>query len=232
MMYRTVEKPAADAEQAPAMPAEQHLPPEPALMQQRKLALWLSRLALPATYMVIYSLAALMPLLPAMDHLSTSAKTLVGSTWMATRWIAFYVLGVTTHWHSRPRLLLWAACAMLVAFLGTIIRPSDLLPGAQISPAVDLLAMIAWQGVLGVALGIIYAGSLYIGMVLSQGSTEHGGYHEALIGLGSVLGPGVGVLALTLSKGDVRAGLASVAGIIAVSVLAAGTASIRLKSQD
>ena len=30
-----------------------------------------------------------------------------------------------------------------------------------------------------------------VGMVLSDGSTEHGGYHEALIGLGSVLGPGM-----------------------------------------
>ncbi|MGE5610626.1 MAG: MFS transporter [Bacillota bacterium] len=223
---------AGNAAEASPAAAEHPLAPAATLLAQRRLALWLSRLALPATYMVIYSLAALMPLLPAMEHLSTSTKTLVGSTWMAGRWIAFYVLGITTYWHSRPRLLLWGACAMLVAFLGTIIRPSDLLGTAQISPAIDLAAMIAWQGVLGAALGLIYAGSLYFGMVLSQGSTEHGGYHEALIGLGSVLGPGVGVLALSMSQGNIRVGLAGVAGIVGASVLAAGIASIRLRSSD
>ena len=45
------------------------------------------------------------------------------------------------------------------------------------------------------------------GMVLSEGSTEHGGYHEALIGLGSILGPGTAALTQWKWPNDLRAGV-------------------------
>ena len=206
--------------------AAAHPEPEPELVAQRRLALWLSRISLPATYMVLYAIAAMMPLLPSMQELSTSAKTIVGSVWLVTRWAAFWVLGATTFWHTRPRLLLWAACAMLVAFLGIAIRPSDLFAAASLPTSIDLASMILWQAILGVALGMIYSGSLYFGMVLSDGSTEHGGYHEALIGLGSILGPGVGLLAMTVSSAGIRAGIAGVAALVGATVLVAAGASI------
>ena len=59
-------------------------------------------------------------------------------------------------------------------------------------------------------MGMIYSASLYFGMVLSDGSTEHGGYHEALIGLGSILGPGTAALTQLVWRGDIRAGVAAV----------------------
>ncbi|HXE54022.1 MAG TPA: MFS transporter, partial [Tepidisphaeraceae bacterium] len=52
---------------------------EPELLRKRKLALWLSRTALPATYTVIYGLMPIMPFLTVMRHLSTSKQTLVAS---------------------------------------------------------------------------------------------------------------------------------------------------------
>jgi hypothetical protein len=204
--------------------ADAHSEAEPELLAQRRLAMWLSRIALPATYMVLYAIAAMMPLLPSMQELATSTKTLVGSMWLVTRWVTFWVLGATVFWHTRPRLLLWAACAMLVAFLGVSVRPSDLF-ATDVPGWVDLSSMILWQGILGVALGMIYSGSLYFGMVLSEGSTEHGGYHEALIGLGSILGPGVGLLAMTVSSAGIRAGIGGVATLVGATVLAAAGAS-------
>jgi hypothetical protein len=42
----------------------------------------------------------------------------------------------------------------------------------------------------------------------------------------------MGVLALSLSQGSVRAGLTGVAAVVAASVLAAGVASIRVKSSN
>ena len=202
-----------------------HPEAEPELHAQRRLAMWLSRISLPATYMVLYAIAAMMPLLPSMQELSTSTKTVVGSMWLVTRWMTFWVLGATVFWHTRPRLLLWAGCAMFIAFLGVAIRPSDLFPAADLVGAVDLFSMVLWQGVLGVALGMIYSGSLYFGMVLSDGSTEHGGYHEALIGLGSILGPGVGLVAMTVSTAGIRAGIAGVATVVGATVLTAAAAS-------
>jgi hypothetical protein len=212
-----------NAEAASHGPA--HEEPEPELLAQRRLAMWLSRISLPATYMVIYAIAAMMPLLPSMQELSTSTKTVVGSMWLVTRWITFWLLGATVFWHTRPRLLLWAACGMFVAFLGVAIRPSDLFPAADLPGAFDLFSMLLWQGLLGVALGMIYSGSLYFGMVLSEGSTEHGGYHEALIGLGSILGPGVGLIAMTVSAAGIRAGIAGVATVVGATVLTAALAS-------
>jgi uncharacterized membrane protein YeaQ/YmgE (transglycosylase-associated protein family) len=92
--------------------------------------------------------------------------------------------------------------------------------------------MVAWQIVLGVVMGMIYSGSLYFGMVLSDGSTEHGGYHEALIGVGSVLGPGAGALAQWLRPGDMQFGVLAVAGVVGASVLAAAIAAYRARFRE
>jgi len=200
---------------------------EPELLRLRTTALWLSRVALPATYVLIYGLMALMPSLPVLKPLDTARQTLVGSTWMATRLLTFILLGVGTWWHTRPRLLIAAAGLMLLAFLGTVVRPSDLLGHGH--PTTDLLSMILAQVLLGIAIGLIYAASLYFGMVLSQGSTEHGGYHEALIGLGSVLGPGSGAIAQWFYPGNVRAGIIAVGGVVAASVLAVGATALTIR---
>lgn len=193
--------------------ATAHAEPEPQLLAQRKLAMWLARISLPSTYVVANALYAMTPLLPALHSLETSQRTLVGSTWMIARWFAFLLLGATAWWHTRPRLLLVAAIGMLIAFVGVT--------------TTGLASMVFWQVVLGVTMGLIYSGSLYFGMVLSEGSTEHGGYHEALIGLGSVLGPGTAALTQWRWPGDLRAGVFAVCGVIAISILAAAAASVR-----
>jgi MFS family permease len=227
LMLAHARGPAISPVDAPA-----HAAPEPELLRARTLALWLSRISLPATYVVQSSLMAIMPLLPVMEPLDTSARTLVASTWMAARWLTFVLLGVTTWWHTRPRVLLVAAAAMLVAFLGITNRASSL-PGFEGVPhSVDLAAMVGWQLALGFAIGLIYSGSLYFGMVLSHGSTEHGGYHEALIGLGAVLGPGIGALTQWWWPGDVTAGVGAVGSVVAVTVAAAAVAAVRARSRD
>jgi len=187
---------------------------EPELRKKRELALWLSRTALPATYTVIYGLMPIMPFLPVMKGLNTSGQTLAASVWLMARGAAFLILGAGTWWHTRPRLLLWAAILMLISFFGMTLRPTN---GASFP--IDLLSMILWQIVFGLALGMIYSASLYFGMVLSDGSTEHGGYHEALIGLGWVLGPAAGVAAERLRPGELWAGIAAVGAVIAASVV-------------
>jgi MFS family permease len=203
---------AADApsESGPAAPVR----PEPQLLHKRTLALWLSRAALPATYAVIYGLMPLMPFLSTIRPLDTAKQTAVASVWLWARLLSFIVLALGSWWHTRPRILLWAAVVMLAAFFGMTLPPTH-----GRSPAIDLASMILWQIVLGGALGMIYSASLYFGMVLSEGSTEHGGYHEALIGLGWVIGPVAGVLAQQLRPGEVWAGVAAVGAVITLSVL-------------
>jgi len=190
----------------------------------RTLALWLSRVALPATYIAIFSLMALMPSLPVMRPLSRDTQTVVASVWMASRLLAFIALGLGTWWHTRPRLLLIAAIVMLVSYFGVTVRPSDIIGHG--SAATDLGAMIIAQFLLGLALGMIYSGSLYFGMALSEGSAEHGGYHEALIGVGFVVGPGIGALAQMQWPGNVDAGVIAVGALVFLSVVGVGITAI------
>ncbi len=205
--------------------------PAPAeLLRHRTLALWLSRIALPATYVVIYSVSALMPLLPVTKSLNPTLQTALGSVWMISRWIAFMILGATVFWHSRPRLLLGAAIVMGIAFVGVTVSPS-VLAGEMKSTSLDLGLMIGSQVLLGLAMGTIYMASLYFGMVLSQGSTEHAGYHEALIGLGQVLGPGIGALTQWRWPGAPLAGVGAVGLVILASLIAAIVAAIRAERQ-
>jgi len=195
-------------------PTHAQATPDPELLPMRTLAMQLSRVALPATYAVSYSLNALMPTLPLIKALPQARQTVVASLWMVGRWLAFVFLGVTTWWHVRPRAMLAWAVVLLGSFL-------------MVTLWGNWPAMIVGQLLLGVAMGWIYSGSLYFGMVLSDGSTEHGGYHEALIGLGSILGPGIGAAAEFLGNGTQTVGIKAVAGLIFISVLAAAAVSLQ-----
>ncbi|HOU91355.1 MAG TPA: MFS transporter [Polyangiaceae bacterium] len=207
----------------PGAAPEQDRAPDAELVRQRRLALWLSRLSLPATYVVVYALAPLFPSLPGVKALSPAAATLLASVWLLGRAAAFVLTGRSTAWHRRPDLLLWASAAMLLGFVGTVAPP--LLVGAAPGPVIA--AMVAAELLLGLSLGVIYAGSLYFGMVSSEGSTEHGGYHEALIGCGQALGPAVGAVALWARPGDLGVSVAAVTGVIALSVALAGAVRLR-----
>jgi len=192
------------------------------VLRERTLALWLSRIALPSTYVVIYSLMPLMAATPVIKRMGPSLGTAVCGTWMAARFGAFAILGWSNWWHSRPRLLLLAELGMLAGFLGTVVPAAV---GGR------LIWILGAQVLLGMAMGVIYSGSLYFGMVLSEGSTEHGGYHEALIGLGQALGPGAGAAAAWLvPQAPAMATIGAVAGIIFASVVTASVASLRLGS--
>jgi len=68
---------------------------------------------------------------------------------------------------------------------------------------------------------MIYTASLYFGMVLSEGSTEHGGYHESLIGLGQAMGAIAGMTAAWLRPGSTAAAIVAVSGVIGLTLVAA-----------
>lgn len=217
----TAEQELSDAKHAHAAP-----PAEPALAKQRVVALWLSRICVPAMYLMIYSLSAMFPSLPVLQSLSPTMQTLVSSVWLVVRFLAFVLLGATVFWHTRPRILLVAAAMLLVSLLMMTVRPGDI--GLPNSLTIDLASMIAGQILFGIATGLIYTASLYFGMVLSEGSTEHGGYHEALIGLGMMLGPTVGAATQFRWPGNQTSAIVAISGLIGISILLAAFASLRM----
>lgn len=190
------------------------LHPEPELLELRTLAMRLSRIALPATFAVIYSLGAIMPTLPVIRSADPGIRTLLAGVWMIARGFCFVLLGVTAWWHTRPRALLVAAAAVLISFAGVTLIDSQ-------------ISMVLWQIVMGAAMGLIYSSSLYFGMVLSDGSTAQNAYHEALIGVGSILGPGCGALAEIIFPENPHASVIAVGTILWISILAASWVSLQ-----
>lgn len=195
--------------------------------QNRLLALRLARVSLPATYIVVYSLLATMPSLPLLQDKNPAMQTFLSSIWMAARWLSFLLLGMTIWWHKRPRILFAAAVVMLVGFATIVFQTGS----SHIPVWMQIGWMICCQVALGAALGMIYSGSLYFGMALSKGSVAHGGYHEALLGFGAILGPGSGALALYAAPEWPRLCLIVIAGLIGMIVLSAGVVCLRSLSK-
>jgi MFS family permease len=191
--------------------------------RSHRLALWLSRIALPSTYVIVYSVAPALPSLHAIRQLSPTIATLVGSIWLIARAAAFIITGNTTFWHKRASLMYVASLTMLLAFIGTIV------PGAlkQVDLLPALAAMAIAQIVLGLSLGTIYSASLYFGMAVSDGSTEHGGYHEALIGLGQIIGPHVGATMQWLRPGSLWPAVIGISGVVSISIVVEAIVGVR-----
>jgi MFS family permease len=168
------------------------------LATQRRMALWLARLSLPASFVIANSLMGLFPKLAITPEIGIAWATVLASMWMASRFVTFIVLGMTSWWHTRPRLLIGAGVLMLLAFL-MIVLPAERLgifSDVHLTGLVTILVIS--ELLLGIVAGFVFSASLYFGMVLSDGSAEHGGYHEALIGAGMVMGPGLAAGAQTL----------------------------------
>ncbi len=193
-------------------------------VRRHRLALWLSRIALPSTYVIVYSLAPALPSLHAIKQLSPTIATVVASIWLVARAAAFVITGGTTFWHKRPGMMLLASVTMLFAFIGTM--ASGAMTGMTLSHT--LVAMGIAQIVLGLSLGAIYAASLYFGMAVSEGSTEHGGYHEALIGLGQILGPLVGVTMQWIRPDALWPAVAGISGVVTVTVAVQAIVGLRI----
>ena len=80
----------------------------------------------------------------------------------------------------------------------------------------NLAVLIVAQIFFGGAIGLIYYSSLFYSMDASDTKSEHGGIHEAAIGVGNCVGPAVGAASLQFLPQYAHN------GAIAVSVLLLG----------
>jgi len=79
---------------------------------------------------------------------------------------------------------------------------------------------VVTQLVLGWAVGLIYYSSLFYSMDASDTKGEHGGLHEAAIGIGIFSGPAIGALALRLAPQQAHASAWAVSGVLTLGLLA------------
>lgn len=128
----------------------------------------------------------LMPVMPrlvlAAGIRSYALGTALAATSYLTRFLGFLLTWFWTGWHYRVRWQLLAYGALAASFLWMLLSPT-------------LPAMIIGGIFFGLATAMLYAGSLYYSMHVSGGAGQHAGIHEAVLGVGVVLGPMVAAMA-------------------------------------
>jgi hypothetical protein len=80
--------------------------------------------------------------------------------------------------------------------------------------APNLVVLVLAQLVFGVVVGLIYYSSLFYSMDLGDTKGEHGGIHEAAIGLGNFAGPAVGAASLHYLPAYNNSGTLAVSGLL------------------
>ena len=142
--------------------------------ERAKAFLRMAWLANPFAYIAINTLIAVMPGVAKRLDLSTMLAGFCCSVWCFARLAAFFVLWHWTGWHYRFR---W----LLVAYLALVGHLRGHSAGAEPGGAGR------WRrSSLGCALGLIYYSSLFYSMDVGDTKGEHGGIHEAAIGLGNL----------------------------------------------
>src|ERR1051325_3349856 len=177
----------------------------PRPVAKAKTFLRLAWLANPLAYMTVNTLIAVMPSLAKRLELSTMLAGFCGSVWCFARLGTFFGLWFWTGWHYRFGWLLASYLALVSTFAAILLVPS-------------LAVLVVAQMVFGLALGLIYYSSLFYSMDVGETKGEHGGIHEAAIGLGNLVGPAVGAAALRFVPQHPESGTVAVSALLLVGL--------------
>jgi len=158
-------------------------------------------LANPFAYLTINTVIAVSPSLARGLGLSTALAGYFCSVWMFTRAAAFGLFWLWPGWHYRFRWLINAYLGMIASFVIILLSPS-------------LAVLVAGQIAFGLCIGLIYYSSLFYSMDVGETKGEHGGFHEAAIGIGSFAGPAIGAAALFFFPASTAVSTLAVGGML------------------
>jgi len=170
-----------------------------------------TRWLLPLSYLLSSTLAPVLPyrLSSLGAHIPES---IVAATWMVARFVALAAMARVHVWHGRWGALAFGAAALASGVALTLLGPS-------------LPLVVLGLFLFGLGMGVVYFSSIYYFLSVGHGAVDAGGDFEALIGLGYVLGPILGITASVVTVGSNQA-VTTVALASAVS-LAGGALSFR-----
>jgi MFS family permease len=159
----------------------------------------------PFNYMAANTILAVVPGIASNVGLSTAEAGLVMSSWFHFRTLAFLKLWLWPGWHYH---------------FGWFIGAFGVLAGsfATVMLAHSVWLLVLAQAAFGWASALLYYSSLYYAMDGSETHGEHGGIHEALIGIGICGGPAVSAIAQGLT-GNVAAPAWAVTAFLAAGVV-------------
>jgi hypothetical protein len=170
-----------------------------------KASTWL----LPLSYVVSTTIAPLLPFRLAAVGVGSGGSVFAG-LWMTARFLTFFTMWRTAFWHGRWGTLAAGSALLLASFAAILLAPT-------------VVGLVAGLVGFGVGMGLIYYCALYYSLAVGHAAVEAGGLFEALVGLGSCVGPLVGTAGQLLG-GSANAGVATL-GVAAI-VLALGTPGV------
>ena len=186
-----------DAQNAAIPRLEPHRTAPPHAKNFQQLA-WLAN---PFAYIAINTLVAVLPGIAAKFQLTPMFAGFACSLWGFMRLAAFVLFWRWDGWHYRFRWLVMAFALIIGSFAAILIAP-------------NLWMVLVAQVFFGVAIGLIYYSSLFYAMDASDVKSEHGGIHEATVGIGNCIGPAVGAVSLQLLPQTANAGALAVTGLL------------------
>ncbi|MSR28085.1 MAG: MFS transporter [Phycisphaerales bacterium] len=153
-----------------------------------------ARILLPASYLLVGALSPLMPYLLDRLDLPLSAQTPLTAIWLTARLVVVAVLAHVWFWHGRWGALLCGALCLAGGFALVVAVPS-------------VPTVIAGLALFGAGHGVIYYAALYYALRVGNTEVDAGSTHEALIGLGYVVGPAAGLAGTLLGGGGWTVGI-------------------------
>lgn len=171
-----------------------------------------ARILLPASYLLVGALNPLMPYVLERLEMNPTYETPLTAVWLATRVIVAALMLGMSQWRGRWSTLLLGACFLIVGFALVVTAPS-------------LGFIVAGLVLFGAGHGVIYYAAIYYALRVGSASIDAGGTHEALIGLGYVVGPAAGLAGYALGGGLWT--VAVVCGILAFAAVPAALPFIR-----
>ena len=194
---------ATDHEPAPAALPDPNRP-SPA---KARAFLYMAWLANPFAYIAINTFVPMLPALAARFQLTPMQTGFACSLWGFVRLGTFFTLWFWNGWHYRFRWLVTAFATLIIVFILILTAPS-------------LAILLAAQIFFGAAIGLIYYSSLFYSMDVGKTKGEHGGIHEAALGLGNFAGPAVGAVSLQFFPGIPHSSALAVGGLLSIGFVA------------
>jgi len=197
----------------PGSPGEHH--PEEARAAMGREYPWLARTStwlLPASYVISTALLPILPFRLTAVGAGPRAST-IAALWMAARFVTFFVMWRTGFWHGRWGTLLLGVAGLLGGMTAVLLAPS-------------LGGVMAGLVVFGIGMGLTYYAALYYSLSVGHAAVDAGGTFEALIGVGSCVGPLLGLGGHALFGGE-NAADATTVGLIFVVFAAAAPGLVR-----
>lgn len=168
----------------------------------------------PIGYIAINTVLAVIPQLAQRLGLSVAASGWFCSVWFFARLVTFVALWRWTGWHYRFGWLAAAFVTLIASFTALLLAPQLW---------VVLLAQIGF----GAAAGLLYYSSLFYSMDVGEAKGDHGGIHEAFIGVGIFAGTAVGATALQFFPQFAGAGTWAVSGLLVCGLAGLGWLRVR-----